>query len=77
MRFQFLMNRYVPTSGLLTLSVEKYPHREDNRRECMRIIEQLVMEGMKKSPGLEESQIVEGEFTDGMFNAEESQSATA
>ncbi|GMH40662.1 hypothetical protein BSKO_08566 [Bryopsis sp. KO-2023] len=46
--------RYNPSNGMLTLSVEKYPLREDNRRECMRIVEALVLEGMRKSPGITE-----------------------
>ena len=43
-------DRYDPETGLLTLASQKYPKREDNRREVMRIVNELVKEGRKKFP---------------------------
>ena len=43
-------DRYDPETGLMTLASQKYPKREDNRREVMRIVNELVKEGRTKFP---------------------------
>jgi hypothetical protein len=45
-----LLHRYNPKKGLLTLTSDKYPHREENRRELLDMLHALVGEGERAFP---------------------------
>ncbi len=46
----WLGTRYNPQKGLLTLVSEKYPDREENRRDILDTIHSLVAEGERAFP---------------------------
>lgn len=42
--------RYKPANGELTLTSERYEHREDNRRYLMKVLKDLMQEGQRAFP---------------------------
>ena len=43
-------HRYSPEKGEVTLTCEKYPDREENRRDVLDTIHALIAEGERKHP---------------------------
>jgi hypothetical protein len=42
--------RYNPETGMLSLSCDRFPTREENRRWCLEVLHRLLQEGQARHP---------------------------